>query len=110
MISFAIAADTPPMTQDQYGAVRVGKSRVLLELVIRAFQDGATPEAIVLRYPTLGLPDVYSTIAYYLNHPSEVERYIADRESVSAEVHALIVSGQRDLTEIRNRILAQSRD
>jgi hypothetical protein len=30
----------------------------LLELVLRAFQDGATPEAIVQRYPTLGLVDV----------------------------------------------------
>lgn len=33
--------------------------KVLLELVIRAFQDGAAPESIVQRYSTLSLSDVY---------------------------------------------------
>ena len=28
-----------------------------MELVIRAFEDGATPETIVQRYSTLSLPD-----------------------------------------------------
>ncbi|MGB8689246.1 MAG: hypothetical protein WCD53_18165 [Microcoleus sp.] len=31
-------------------AIRVGSSRVLLKNVIRAFQDGASPESIVHRY------------------------------------------------------------
>ena len=50
------------------GGLRVGRSRVLLELVIRAFQDGATPEAIVQRYPTTTLADIYAVVAYYLRH------------------------------------------
>jgi len=37
---------------------------VLVELVIQAFQDGATPEAIVQRYPTTTLADIYAVIAY----------------------------------------------
>ena len=48
-----IQTEVPPLQQDSTGALRVGTSRVLLELIIRAFQDGATPEAIVQRYPTL---------------------------------------------------------
>ena len=40
-----------------------------LELVIHA-EDGATPGAIVQRYETLALADVYSVIAYYLHHPA----------------------------------------
>ena len=39
------------------GVFRVGKSRVLLELVLRAFKAGATPEAIVQSYDTLNLTD-----------------------------------------------------
>ena len=42
-----------PFRREPIGAVRVGTSRVLLELVIRAFQDGQTPEAIVESYETL---------------------------------------------------------
>lgn len=37
-------------------------------MVLRSFQDGATPETIVQRYPTLELADAYTVIAYYLNH------------------------------------------
>jgi hypothetical protein len=33
--------------------VRVGATRVLAELVIRAFQDGSTPEVIAQRYSAL---------------------------------------------------------
>ena len=36
-----------PLCEEPPGIFRVGKSRVLLELVIHAFKAGATPEAIV---------------------------------------------------------------
>ena len=74
--------------------MRVGASRVLLELVIRAFQDGATPETIVQRYSTLALSDVYAVIAYYLRHRSEVEVYLARREQKAEEVRGRIQSQQ----------------
>ncbi|MEZ4606671.1 MAG: DUF433 domain-containing protein [Deinococcales bacterium] len=72
--------ERPPLHKDDSGAVRVGNTRVLLEMVIRAFQDGASPEAIVSRYPTLSLADAYNTIGYYLNHSQEVENYLNQRE------------------------------
>jgi uncharacterized protein (DUF433 family) len=55
-----------PLREDESGAIRVGNSRVLLELVIQAFQDGASPESIVRAYSTLSLSDVYLTVGYYL--------------------------------------------
>jgi len=64
-VAFIAQAEAPPLREDAAGALRVGDSRVLLELVIRAFQDGATPETVVQRYSTLALPDVYAVIAYY---------------------------------------------
>jgi len=66
-------AEMPPLTEDASGALRIGNSRVLLEIVVRAFQDGATPESIVQRCSTLALPDVYAVLAYYLRHPNEVD-------------------------------------
>ena len=106
-MSFTALAETPPLYEDAGGALRVGTSRVLLELVIRAFQDGATPETIVQRYSTLSLPDVYSVIAYYLRHRSEVEGYLARRELKADEVLQRMEREQGDLSEIRARLLAQ---
>jgi uncharacterized protein (DUF433 family) len=37
---------------------------VLLELVVREFRRGATPEQIVQAYDTLDLRDVYAVLAY----------------------------------------------
>lgn len=98
---------TVPIREDAAGALRVGDSRVLLELVIRAFQDGATPETIVQRYSTLALPDVYAVIAYYLRHQHEVEEYLARREQQAEEARQRIESQQGDLSAIRARLLAR---
>jgi uncharacterized protein (DUF433 family) len=80
-VAFTAQSEAPPLREDAAGALRVGDSRVLLELVIRAFQDGATPETFVQRYSTLALPDVYAVIAYYLRHRSEIEEYLARRKN-----------------------------
>ena len=108
-MAFTLQAETVLLREDAAGALRVGDSRVLLELVIRAFQDGATPETIVQRYSTLALPDVYAVVAYYLRHPSEVEGYLARREQKAEEVRQRIESQQGDLSEIRARLLAHRR-
>lgn len=104
---FAAQAEAPPLCEDADGGLRIGNSRVLLELVIRAFQDGATPEAIVQRYSTLILSDVYAVVAYYLRHPGEVEAYLAAREEQARLVRERVTSQQSDLTDIRARLGAQ---
>lgn len=106
-MTFTAKTDAPPLREDATGALRVGDTRVLLELVIRAFQDGATPETIVQRYSTLALPDVYTVIAYYLRHRDDVQEYLEQRERKAEEVRQRIESQQGDLSEIRARLLAR---
>jgi uncharacterized protein (DUF433 family) len=65
-----------PLYEDPPGVFRVGKSRVLLELVIRAFQRGQTPEAIIQSYDTLSLADVYAVVSYYLANPDPIDEYL----------------------------------
>ncbi|HUY88165.1 MAG TPA: DUF433 domain-containing protein [Pirellulales bacterium] len=65
-----------PLYEDPPGVFRVGKSRVLLELVIRAFQRGQTPEAIIQSYDTLSLADVYAVVSYYLLNPAPIDEYL----------------------------------
>ena len=108
-MAMIIQSEAPPLRQDESGALRVGSSRVLVELVIRAFQDGATPEAIAQRYPTATLADIYAVIAYHLRHRQEVEAYLAEREQQAQEVRQRIERHQGDLADLRRRILAHQR-
>lgn len=106
-MSFLTQAEAPPLREDADGSVRVGESRVLLELVLRAFQDGATPEAIVQKYSTLRLSDVYAAIAWYLRHGSEAEDYLVRREQEGEEVRRRVEGQQGDLSGIRSRLQAR---
>lgn len=95
-MSLILAPESPPLTEDSTGTIRIENSRVLLELVIRAFQDGASPETIVQRYDTLSLADVYSTVAYFLRHQENVEAYLAQREKKAEEIRAFVTDRQVD--------------
>jgi uncharacterized protein (DUF433 family) len=106
-MAFTAQVEAPPLREDSDGALRVGNSRVLLELVIRASQDGATPETIVQRYSTLSLGDVYAVVGYYLRHRSEVDTYLSRREQQAQEVRKQIEGNQGDLSELRARLQAQ---
>jgi uncharacterized protein (DUF433 family) len=108
-MTLILEREIPPLREDESGAIRVGNTRVLLEVVIRAFQDGASPESIVHRYSTLSLSDVYSTIAYYLRHQDAVEAYLNRREQLAESVEQRLSSVQPDLTLIRSRLLAQQK-
>ena len=106
-MSLVLERETPPLREDENGAIRVGNSRVFLEIVIRAFQDGASPESIVHRYSTLFLSDVYNTIGYYLRHQTKVETYLNQREQLAQLVQQRLSTIQPDLSLIRNRLLSQ---
>ncbi len=73
--------ETIPIRSDENGRLRVGQTRVLLDLVIYSFRIGSTPETITEQYPTLSLDDVYLAIGYYLRHRQEVDAYLQAQES-----------------------------
>lgn len=105
-MSFTIHQDTIPLRVDETGTVRVGKTRMLLDLVIGAFRDGAMPEEIVQMYDTLDLADTYAVIGYYLRHREEVDAYLIQREHEADELRKKIEASQRHLPDIRQRLLA----
>jgi uncharacterized protein (DUF433 family) len=51
---------------DADGVARIGATRVTLDTLVAAFEEGATAEEIVRQYPSLQLADVCSVIGYYL--------------------------------------------
>jgi len=85
MIQPPIAMNVP-LWEDEHGKIRIGNTRVLLELVIHAFQQGESAEGIVDSYPTLKLADVYAVIAYYLAHRAQVEEYVRRVDETAARI------------------------
>jgi uncharacterized protein (DUF433 family) len=62
--------------QDEHGVLRVGDTRVMLDSVVVAFQQGHSAETIVRQYPALSLEEVYGAIAHYLANQVEVDEYL----------------------------------
>lgn len=102
-MNFEVAINHPPLRVERDGTVRVGQTRVTLDTLVSAYQSGATPEQIVLQFPSLSLADVYESVGYYLRHTEQVSAYLASREA-----HATIVRQQigsdRTTQEIRERL------
>ena len=94
-----------PLRTDQDGAIRIGETRVLLEMVVRAFERGATPEGIVQSFPSLKLGDVYAVIAWYMQNRAEVDAYMRRVEADSERIRREIEAAQPDMTELRTQLL-----
>lgn len=81
-----------PLTATNDGVIRVGQTRVRLDTVVYAFNEGYTAEEIVAQYPALDLTDVYAVIAYYLAHRTVVDEYVTERaeqaEAIRREIEA----------------------
>jgi uncharacterized protein (DUF433 family) len=107
MVSLFTESQPVPLRQDDAGAIRVGNTRVLLELVTEAYLDGATPETIVQWFDSLRLADVYAVISYYLNHEEEVKEYLRRREELAVEVRRKIEAVQPSRPNFRQELLAR---
>src|SRR3954465_15973830 len=82
--------EPPPLRVEEGGAVRVGKSRVSLDLIVEQYENGMTPEDMVRAYDTLVLADVHAVIAYYLRHREEVRAYLKRRGEEAQALRAKI--------------------
>jgi len=97
-----------PVHTDPDGVVRVAGTRVTLDTLVAAFDAGATAEEIAQQYPSVALADVYSVIAYYLRHQSEIQAYITERQQQAAQVREQNEQ-QFNPSGVRDRILARRR-
>ena len=100
---------TVPLREDPSGVFRVGTSRVLLELVLRAFKAGATPEAIVQSYDTLKLTDVYVVVSRYLLDPAPFDDYLRRCDEAAAQTRYMIEQAQGPQGDLRGVLLARAK-
>jgi uncharacterized protein (DUF433 family) len=103
-----IAAEPVPLQTDAEGVVRVAGTRVTLDTLVAAFQQGATAEAIAGQYPSLDLADVYAVISYYLRHQETIDSYLDERRNQARAVRQMNES-RFDPHGVRGRLLARRR-
>src|SRR4051794_12443203 len=85
-----LTAERPPLRVDEGGVVRVGSSRVSLDLIVEQYENGMPPGELVRVYDTLQLADVHAAIAYYLRHRDDVQAYLTHRRDEAAALRAKI--------------------
>src|SRR6266436_6663268 len=68
--------DPLPLRVDDSGAIRVGQSRVTLDVLLQYWRMGMKPEEIARGLDTLTLADVHGSIAYYFSHQDEMDQYL----------------------------------
>jgi uncharacterized protein (DUF433 family) len=105
-MALQVIAGHPPLRVEPNGTVRIGQTRVTLDTVFAAYQNGATAEQITAQYPSLSLADVYETIGYCLRHPDEVTSYLRDRGAEASRIRQQIETDP-STQQIRARLLAR---
>src|SRR5262249_32768484 len=85
------------------GVWRVSGTRVSLDSLLFAYNEGAKPEEIAERFPSLALSEIYAIIAYYLGNRPELDAYLAERNTQRAEFES-----KHDQPGLLDRLLARS--
>ncbi|MBI3455326.1 MAG: DUF433 domain-containing protein [Candidatus Rokubacteria bacterium] len=105
-MTLTIETEPVPLVLDADGVARVAATRVTLETLVAAFEDGATAEEIVHQYPSLQLAEVYSVIGYYLRRREDIAAYLRDRQNQAAAVRSENES-RFDRRGVRARLMAR---
>jgi uncharacterized protein (DUF433 family) len=85
--------------KDKYGAMRIGDTRVTLDVIVTAYQHGDSPEEIRKGFPSLKLADIYRVIAYYLDNRDEVDAYLRERDEEAEQIHREIEAKRPELVK-----------
>jgi uncharacterized protein (DUF433 family) len=105
-MAVALTPQVPPIAPDRDGTLRVSGTRVTVDTIVEAFEEGVSAEEIASQYPVVPLSDVYAVIAYYLHHRAEIDAYLAARRVVQTEAHAAF-RGAPAAATVRERLLAR---
>ena len=97
----------PILRQDEKGAIRIGNSRVTIDVVLGDYYAGESPQTIAEHYPAVSLADIHETIAYALRHPETVQEYLQQRKEEAEHLRQTIESRQPPNAELKAKLLAR---
>jgi len=72
------------LTEDAAGVLRVTNTRVSLDTIVMAFDQDATAEQIVDRFPSLDIASVNEVIAYVVRNRAAIDEYMVRRREQAA--------------------------
>ncbi len=104
-----LTSQPPPLHVDSDGVARIADTRVTLDTVVAAYEQGASAEEIAQAYDSLSLADVHAVISHYLRHRSEVESYLSERADAAEAVRQEVMA-RRPQGDIRSRLEARSKE
>ena len=100
-----VEPDAVPLRLDEGGAVRVGKSRVTLDVLVEQYENGMSAEDLCRAYDSLELADVHAVIAYYLRHREDVQAYLKRRKDEAESLRSQVQAGRPGVS--RQQLLAR---
>ena len=103
----AIHQDPVPLRVDEEGTIRVGDTRITLDVLLGDYRRGMTPKQIVDQLNSLTVADVYGALAYYHRHKDELDAYLQYRAEGSACRQREIEATQPTFDQMKSRILAR---
>jgi len=86
-MTITLHADPVPLRVDDTGAIRVGQSRVTLDVLLQYWRQGMKPEDIARGLDTLTLADVHGALVYNFRHETEIDNYLRRREEEAEKLH-----------------------
>lgn len=90
---------------DEHGTIRVGDTRVTLEVVVGQIKQGQTPEQIVESYDALSLKDVFLVKMYYLQNREQVDEYVRQSDEEFERIRRETEAQDPDRAGLRERLL-----
>lgn len=101
-------SESIPLVIGADGSMRVRGTRLMLDTIVTAFAEGATPEEIAQQYPSASLADIYQVIGYSLQHSAELESYF-DRRQQETDKTRKANELRWPPAGVRDRLLARRR-
>ena len=96
------------LLQSPDGSIRVNGHRIGLQHVVYLYNEGYSPEMLREEFPTLALSVLHRVIAFYLEHQTEVDDWIAACRAAVEQQVAVAPQGP-GVIELRRRIEARRR-
>jgi uncharacterized protein (DUF433 family) len=67
--------------EERDGGYYIAGTRISLDSIVHAFQDGESPEGILRSFPMAGpLVRIYGAITFYLENKEKVEAYLREQD------------------------------
>lgn len=106
-MTIILHADPVPLRIDDTGTIRVGSSRVSIDVLLQYWRLGMKAEEIARGLDTLSLADIHGALAYYLRHQTEIDQYLRRREEEAEKLRQEIESVNAPrLAPLKSRVAA----